>query len=277
MKTKSKLLALLLASAMVMGAFAGCGDADTKQENTEGSTTTESTESAENNETQTENTTEQVMNLSSSSVVIGVNPLQNFSAPDFAAENMVYDPLVRLTAREGNTSEITPAAAESWDISEDGLTYTFHIREDAKWQDGVALTANDFEYTFKTMADPAQGAVNAWLFDGIITNFGDALYDRDGKTPDDIGVKAIDEHTLEMQLVHPASYFLELLRNSFPIRQDKYEEWGSEYGSAQDKIIACGPFKVESWSQNTEMVTVKNENHWNAANMKLERVNKKII
>lgn len=95
MKTKSKLLALLLASAMVMGAFAGCGDADTKQENTEGSTTTESTESAENNETQTENTTEQVMNLSSSSVVIGVNPLQNFSAPDFAAENMVYDPLVR--------------------------------------------------------------------------------------------------------------------------------------------------------------------------------------
>ena len=64
-----------------------------------------------------------------------------------------------------------PAAAESWDISEDGLTYTFHMNKDAKWSDGTKVTANDFEFTFQKMATPSVAATNAWLFDGIIENF----------------------------------------------------------------------------------------------------------
>ena len=126
------------------------------------------------------------------------------------------------------------------------------------------------------MADPNTAAVNAWLFDGVIENFGEALYNN-GKTPDEIGVKAVDDKTLEIKLVHPASYFIELAGGIYPVRQDKYEEWGDKYGSSADKIICSGPFKVESWDQNTELVCVKNENYWDAENVKLDKVVQKVI
>lgn len=264
---KTKWMALLLAAVMTLSSLTGCGGSSETTTSEGGSS--EETTSADSGE-------EQVINLSSNSVVVGLNPILNTTAPDNAAHNMICDPLVRSNAAEGNTTEIVPGAAESWDVSEDGMTYTFHIRENAKWNDGVSLTANDFEYTLKMMADPAVASTNGWLFDGVIVNFGEALYSN-GKTPDEIAVKAIDDKTLEIQLVHPASYFLELLGSLYPVRQDKYEEWGDSYGSSADKIICSGPFQVESWNQNTEMVLVKNPNYWNAENVKLDKINNRII
>ncbi|MDE6937122.1 MAG: peptide ABC transporter substrate-binding protein, partial [Lachnospiraceae bacterium] len=177
---------------------------------------------------------------------------------------------------ENNTSEIIPAGAETWDISDDGLTYTFHLHKDAKWSDGEPLRAQDYEYTLKLMADPETAATNAWLFDGVIENFGEALYD-DGKKPEDIAVKAVDDNTLEIKIIHPASYFLELASSIYPVRQDKYEEWGEAYGSSADKIICSGPFEVDSWSQNTEFVVKRNENYWDAENVKLDKIVQKVI
>lgn len=220
---------------------------------------------------------EQVLNISTNSVVVGLNPLVNTSAPDNIAHNMIYDPLVRDRSAKDNTDEIVPAAAESWDVSEDGLTYTFHMNPDAKWSDGSKVTANDFEFTFKQMADPNTAATNAWLFDGVIVNFSEALYNN-GKTPDEIGVKALDEETLEIQLVHPASYFLQLVAGSaYPVNQAKYEEYGSEYGTAPDKTVYNGPLKVTSWNQNTEMVLEKNDQYWGQEDMQLDKVNYKVI
>ena len=220
---------------------------------------------------------EQVLNISTNSVVVGLNPLVNTSAPDNNAHNMIYDPLVRDRSAKDNTDEIVPAAAESWDVSEDGLTYTFHMNPDAKWSDGSKVTANDFEFTFKQMADPNTAATNAWLFDGVIVNFSEALYNN-GKTPDEIGVKALDEETLEIQLVHPASYFLQLVAGSaYPVNQAKYEEYGSEYGTAPDKTVYNGPLKVTSWNQNTEMVLEKNDQYWGQEDMQLDKVNYKVI
>ena len=263
---KTKWMALLLAAVMTLGSLTGCGG---------GETTTSEGGSSEGT-TSADSGAEQVFNMSSNSVVVGLNPITNTTAPDNSAHNMICDPLVRNNAVEGNTTETVPGSAESWDVSEDGMTYTFHIRENAKWSDGVALTANDFEYTLKLMADPAAASTNGWLFDGVIVNFGEALYSN-GKTPDDIAVKAIDDKTLEIKLTHPASYFLELVSSVYPVRQDKYEEWGDAYGSSADKIICSGPFQVESWNQNTEMVLVKNPNYWNAENVKLDKINNRII
>lgn len=220
---------------------------------------------------------EQVLNISTNSVVVGLNPLVNTTAPDNIAHNMIYDPLIRDRSAKDNTDEIVPAAAESWDVSEDGLTYTFHMNPDAKWSDGSKVTANDFEFTFKQMADPNTAATNAWLFDGVIVNFSEALYNN-GKTPDEIGVKALDEETLEIQLVHPASYFLQLVAGSaYPVNQAKYEEYGSEYGTAPDKTVYNGPLKVTSWNQNTEMVLEKNDQYWGQEDMQLDKVNYKVI
>ncbi len=270
MKKRTKWLALLLAASMAFASLTGCGGGEEPTNTDTGSANTESSEDKK------EGSGEQIVNLSSNSVVVGLNPILNTTAPDNQAHNRICDTLVRVNAAPGNTTETVPGAAESWDVSEDGLTYTFHMRENAKWSDGQPLTAKDFEYTLKLMANPESASTSAWLFDGVIENFGEALYNN-GKTPDEIAVKAIDDKTLEIKLVHPASYFLELLSSLYPVRQDKYEEWGEEYGSSADKIICSGPFMVESWSQNTEMVLVKNPNYWNAENVKLDKINTRII
>lgn len=253
---KKRVLACLLAAVMTAGLLAGCGG----DEKSGGG-----------------GSSEQVLNISTNSVVVGLNPLVNTTAPDNNAHNMIYDPLVRDRSAKDNTDEIVPAAAESWDVSEDGLTYTFHMNPDAKWSDGSKVTANDFEFTFKQMADPNTAATNAWLFDGVIVNFSEALYNN-GKTPEEIGVKALDEETLEIQLVHPASYFLQLVAGSaYPVNQAKYEEYGSEYGTAPDKTVYNGPLKVTSWNQNTEMVLEKNDQYWGQEDMQLDKVNYKVI
>lgn len=253
---KKRVLACLLAAVMTAGLLAGCGG----DEKSGGG-----------------GSSEQVLNISTNSVVVGLNPLVNTTASDNIAHNMIYDPLIRDRSAKDNTDEIVPAAAESWDVSEDGLTYTFHMNPDAKWSDGSKVTANDFEFTFKQMADPNTAATNAWLFDGVIVNFSEALYNN-GKTPDEIGVKALDEETLEIQLVHPASYFLQLVAGSaYPVNQAKYEEYGSEYGTAPDKTVYNGPLKVTSWNQNTEMVLEKNDQYWGQEDMQLDKVNYKVI
>lgn len=253
---KKRVLACLLAAVMTAGLLAGCGGGEKSGGG---------------------GSSEQVLNISTNSVVVGLNPLVNTTAPDNNAHNMIYDPLVRDRSAKDNTDEIVPAAAESWDVSEDGLTYTFHMNPDAKWSDGSKVTANDFEFTFKQMADPNTAATNAWLFDGVIVNFSEALYNN-GKTPDEIGVKALDEETLEIQLVHPASYFLQLVAGSaYPVNQAKYEEYGSEYATAPDKTVYNGPLKVTSWNQNTEMVLEKNDQYWGQEDMQLDKVNYKVI
>ncbi|MGN0406450.1 MAG: peptide ABC transporter substrate-binding protein [Bariatricus sp.] len=260
MRKRSRVLAGILAAVLVVGTLAGCGG--DKKEGGEGGSSASGSE--------------KVFTYNGGSVVVGLNPILNTTAPDNEAHGLICEPLVRNIAREGNTTEIVPAGAESWDVSEDGMTYTFHMHEGAKWSDGEPYTANDFEYTLKLMADPATAAANAWLFDGVIVNFGEALYEN-GKTPDEIAVKATDDYTLEITLTHPASYFLELVSSLYPVRQDKYEEWGDSYGSSAEKIICSGPFKVESWNQNTEMVVVKNENYWNVENIKLDKIVQKVI
>lgn len=260
MKKRTKMLAGIMAAVLAAGSLAGCGGGKSEKSDGGGS--------AGGNK---------VFNYSVNSVVVGLNPIMDAAAPDNAAHNLICDPLVRNVTSEGNTTEIIPGAAESWEASEDGLTYTFHLHENAKWSDGEPLTAKDFEYTLKLMADPDTAAVNAWLFDGVIENFGEALYSKDGKTAEDIAVKATDDTTLEIKITHPASYFPELISSVFPVRQDKYEEWGESYGSSADKIICSGPFKVDSWSQNTELVVVKNENYWDAENVKLDKIVQKVI
>ena len=164
MKKRTRMLAGMLAAVLVVGALTGCGGDGKDTSKSEGGDSKSSG-------------TEQVFNYSTNSVVVGLNPILNTTQPDNKAHNMICEPLVRNVAAPGNTTEVIPGAAETWDVSEDGCTYTFHLRDGAKWSDGEPFTAKDFEYTLKLMADPEIAAENAWLFDGVIVNFGEALYD----------------------------------------------------------------------------------------------------
>lgn len=264
---RKKGFACLLAAVMCMNLLAGCGSTEIKAPEAENEAAGSDAAGIDK---------EQVFRFAQSSPVIGLNPMMNTSSPDNLSHNLMYETLVADRADETGNQVILPGASDKWEISEDGLTYTFHIRDNAVWSDGVAVTAGDFEYTFKKMADPKTGSTNAWLFDGVILNFAEALYDK-GKTPDDIGVKAIDEKTLEIKLVHPAGYFLDLVDGAKPVRKDKYEEFGDAYGSSPDKTVVNGPFVIESWDQNTQMTLIKNETYWNAENVKLDKLEMKVL
>lgn len=260
MKIRKKLLSSLMVITLVSSALAGCSSTSNDGDKAGGGGSA---------------TAEQVLNYSTNSVVVGLNPILNTTAPDNKAHNMVSEPLLRDRTIADNKNEIIPGSASSYEVSEDGKTYTFKFTEERKWSDGKPLTAKDFEYTLKLMADPEIAATNAWLYEGMITGFKEALYD--GADPNAIGVSCPDDKTLEIKLVNAASYFPELVASLYPVRQDKYEEWGSDYGTTPEKTLYCGPFVVESWNQNTEMILAKNDNYWKANETKLEKLNYKVI
>lgn len=274
MKKFRNVAILIIVLAMCLGTLAGCGKTE------DSPVVTGDTNDINKNELQMDK--EQVYKYSDNSDITGLNPMANTTGPDNNVQNFIYETLVADVADEEGNGIIKPAAAKDWTISEDGTIYTFNIREDAVWNDGVPVTANDFLFTFRTMATPEVGSTNAWLFDGVILNFGESLY-NDGtnpeynKKPEDIGVRAVDEKTIEFTLVKPYGYFLDLLAGAKPVRQDKYEEFGDNYGSSIDKIVMNGPFLMESWDQNVQITFVKNESHWDAKNMKLEKIERKLI
>lgn len=272
MKKARKFIALLMALILCLGALVGCSS---------------NTEKASGEKTPTEgeavkDDVEQVFTFHELSPVTGLNPILNTTGPDNGLHHIILETLVADVADENGKSVLKPAAAKDWKISDDGTVYTFNIREDAVWNDGVPVKAQDFVYTYQMMATPSVGSTNAWLFEGIILNFSEALY-NDGKDPkynkkpEDIGVKAINDKTIEFTLVKPCAYFLDLLDGAKPIRQDKYEEWGEEYGSSLDKVVTNGPFTVQSWDANTQMTLVKNEKYWDAKNVKLTKIVRKVI
>ena len=126
-------------------------------------------------------------------------------------------------ATRDKDNKIIPGVAESWDISEDGLTYTFHIRENAKWSDGKKITAEDFVYSWQRAVDPITASEYAYQFEPVLN----AMDINSGKKPvTDLGIKAIDENTLEVKLNAPTAYFLELAAfpTFYPVRKDIIEE-----------------------------------------------------
>lgn len=174
-------------------------------------------------------------------------------------------------------SKIVPGIAETWDVSEDGLTYTFHLR-DSVWSDGTPLTANDFEYSFKRFIDPNTGSA----FVEKIYSIENAEAFNKGEITDasQVGIKAIDEHTLEIKLREPVPFFLTVLAaNSYfyPVKQEIIEQYGDQYAADASKLLTNGPFKLEKWVHESELVMVKNENYWDKDNIKLDGITQLII
>ncbi len=192
--------------------------------------------------------------------------------------NNITEPLLRMAEKEDGSNEVVPAAAESYEVSEDGLTYTFKLRDGMKWEDGEPLTAKDYEYGIKRAADPATGAEAAFLL-APIKNFNAINSGESGMALDELGVKAIDEKTLEVTLESPAVYFITLVpfRVMLPARQDLVEKFGEQYGSEADTVLSCGPFKLTEWTHNSRLTLEKNDDYWDAENVALQTVNLPIM
>ncbi|MFF2532778.1 peptide ABC transporter substrate-binding protein [Brevibacillus sp. NPDC058079] len=189
-------------------------------------------------------------------------------AEDSASLTIIRATFEGLT-RKGKDGKTHEAAAESYTISEDGKTYTFKIRK-AKWSNGDQVTAQDFEYAWKRVLDPKTASNSAYQLYYIK---GAEAFNKGTGKEGDLGVKAIDDKTLKVELTNPTPYFLELLaiKTYYPVNK-KVVESNPMWAKDVKTIVGNGPFKMETWEQKIKMVLVKNENYWDKDNVKLDRI-----
>lgn len=171
---------------------------------------------------------------------------------------------------------VQPGVAEKWDISADGLTYTFHLR-DTKWNDGKPVTAKDFEYSILRLLNPT--TASEYAFQGYYIVNGEAYNTGKITDPTQVGVKAIDDKTLEIKLGQPCKYFLSLMAFlSFqPSRQDMVEANKEAYAADPAKMVFNGPFILTEWKHEEGLVLEKNPNYWDKDRIKLDKVEISIV
>lgn len=214
----------------------------------------------------------QVLNLLEGSDIPSLNPTLATDSVSFNVLNNVMEGLYRMDEEDNPT----PGMAEDVDISEDGLTYTFKIREGATWSNGEPVTANDFEYGWKEVLNPDNGSQYAYVMSVIE---GAEAYNLGEGERDAVGVTAVDEQTLEVKLTAPADYFLGL--TSFGVFMPKLEsfdqEQGENLGTSAETTLYNGPFKLESWEREQGWKMVKNEEYWDAEAVKLDEINFRVV
>jgi oligopeptide transport system substrate-binding protein len=202
-------------------------------------------------------------------------------ATDTTSSNIllnIMDPLVKL---DGDLNAV-PNAAESWDISQDGKTYTFHLRDDLKWTNGDPTTAQDFVYSWQRTVSPELAADYAYQFFGIVGaedyNGCDPKKDDCDALKDKLGVKAVDDKTLEVTLVSPQPWFLQQLsHHSFlAVNQKAVEQFGDKWTEAEN-IVTNGPFRLARWQHDSRIDLVKWDEWRDAADVSLTRVNGRMI
>lgn len=172
-----------------------------------------------------------------------------------------------LNVRDG---EIVPGMAESYEVSEDGTVYTFHLR-DAKWQDGKEVTAQDFADTYVRMLTRQDAMDLAYLIYPIKNA---AAISEGTMDASELGCKVIDDKTLEITLESAYPFMTTLFASScmYPIRTDLADSMGNEYGSAADKFVGNGPYILTEWAHNDRMVFEKNPDYWNADEINISRI-----
>ncbi|MDR1509615.1 MAG: peptide ABC transporter substrate-binding protein [Synergistaceae bacterium] len=182
--------------------------------------------------------------------------------------NNVFEGLVTYDA----ANNIIPGHAESWDLSDDGLVYTFHLRKELKWSDGSPLTAEDFRYAWLRVITPSTGSLYA---DQLLPYVVGAQEFFEGKADTgDVGIQAPDAGTLVVKLKAPTPFFLGLLSTyTFsPVQKAAVEANGDKWTLSAETYVSNGPFKTEKINFNESYELVKNEHYWDAANVKLDRL-----
>ncbi|AEF16782.1 ABC-type transporter, periplasmic subunit [Thermoanaerobacterium xylanolyticum LX-11] len=260
-------LALLLTLVLALSALlAGC------------SANSNSSSQSKNNSssgTQTAKADEQVLTLNLRADPPNLNP---FTTTDVASFDVLNDVLEGLTRYDKN-GQLKPGSglAKSWDISSDGLTYTFHLKDGIKWSDGNPITAYDFEYSWKKVLDPKTASQYAYQFYYIQ---GAEEYNSGKGSADQVGIKALDDKTLQVKLKAPAPQFLGLTAFGTYLPQEKsfVEKVGvDKLGSSPDTLVYSGPFVLKQWNHDQNLVLEKNPDYWDKDSVKLQKVTLLII
>ncbi len=198
----------------------------------------------------------------------GIDP--NVTNNSFAVPFLVncFEGLVTYDAEGG----IVPGNAESWDISDDLTVFTFHLRDGLKWSDGSDLTAQDYVYSAMRVLTPETTA----QYLNMITDYvvgAQEYYDGEGSA-EDVGIKALDDLTLEFTLKDACPYFIDLVSMWVfdPVQKATIEANGDKWTASADTYICNGPFKISEINMGESIVLVKNENYWDAENVTLDKI-----
>jgi oligopeptide transport system substrate-binding protein len=267
MRTKTLwLLPALLVSSLALVA-AGCGGDDESSSGTGATTGAGGAEAAN-----------QVITVNWGTEPPSLDP---GLATDTTSSNIllnIMDPLVKL----GDDLQPVGSAAESFKTSDDGKTVTYVLRDGLKWTNGDPVTAHDFEYAWKRTVSPELGADYAYQFYGIVGaqeyNSCDPKKDNCDALADKMGVKAVDDKTLEVKLTNPQPWFIQQsAHHSFlAVPQKTVEKFGDKWTEPAN-IVTNGPFKLDSWQHNANINLVKWDGWRDADSVKLTRVNGRMI
>lgn len=263
---KKRILPLLLTAAMVAG-LAGCGSSAAK----------ETTAASDNNQTTAESTEagsttgEKILKVQVGPDPETVDPALN-SAID--GGNMILHAFEGLLTLDEN-GQLKEGQAESWETSEDGLTWTFHLRDGLKWSDGTDLTAKDFVYSWQRVCDPNVAAPYAETVLGMVKGYDEAVAGDITK----LDVQAPDEKTVVVNLANPCSYFGELAAFATlnPVQKATVEANGDAWATSADTYISNGPFMMTEWVPGSHITFSKNPNYWNAEAIKLDKLEFELI
>ncbi|EGO8079961.1 peptide ABC transporter substrate-binding protein [Enterococcus faecalis] len=255
---KLKMMGIMLFVSTVL---VGCGTtAETKRDEK----TTEKT-----------SVSKKVLNLMDNSEIGSMDSIFTQDEASINAQSNVFEGLYQLDEKD----QLIPAAAKEMpEISEDGKRYTIKLREDGKWSNGDAVTANDFVFAWRKLANPKNQANYFFLLEGTILN-GTAIT-KEEKAPEELGVKALDDYTLEVTLEKPVPYFTSLLAFSpfFPQNEAFVKEKGQAYGTSSEMIVSNGPFLMKNWDQSAmSWDFVRNPDYYDKEKVKSETIHFEVL
>lgn len=211
---------------------------------------------------------QQTLNLIQTAEIPSMDTSLATDAISFEVMTNVMEGLYRLD----NKDLPIDGMADKYEVSKDGKTYTFHIRDNAKWSNGDTVTAKDFEYSWKKSIDPEHGSEYAYIMYDIKN--AEAINTK--KVPvDQLGVKAIDDHTLQVKLERPVPYFLSLVTfpTFYPQNEKFVREQGKDYALDANTGVYNGPFTLSEWKHDVNFKLSKNTNYWDKSSVKLKEIN----
>lgn len=195
-----------------------------------------------------------------------LDPRKSTGMPEARIEVNLFE---SLTTHD-KSGKIVPGTAEKWTVSPDGKVYTFTIRANAKWSNGDPVTAQDFEYSWKKTLEPAFASKYAQQLYFIA---GAEAYNTGKASADKVGIKALNEKTLEVTLADPCPFFPSVIIHHayYPVNK-KLDEANPKWHTDPKTFVGNGPFSMKSWAHQSKIETIKNPNYWDAANVKLNQI-----
>ncbi|CQR57544.1 peptide ABC transporter substrate-binding protein [Paenibacillus riograndensis] len=272
---KSKSLLLMIALVLVIGTvLAGCGGNNNAKNGNAAATNAPSNEGSTNTGTGDEKlAADQTLRVNLTSEPPTFDPAQ---AQDSQANTVLKTMYEGLTRMNDETGQAEPGIAEKWEVSADGLVYTFHLR-DAQWSNGDPVEAADFVRGWKIVLDPNTNPTAPYAYQLYYLKNAEEYYTKKVTDFSQVGVKAVDAKTLEVTLKAPTPYFLGLLSfyTYYPVH--KSVEGNPKWATNKDTMITNGAFTLTEWTTGQAIQVTKNEKYWDAASIKLSKIDFSIV